>query len=256
MSNNSIIEQTFQGKVALVTGGGSGIGKEVATELATRGASVVAADINGDAVRKTVDAIIAAGGKAVAFTGDVTKPEDVKASVDFAVKTYGKLHLAFNNAGISGPMGPIEDISVDAYLNLININLNSVFYSMKYEIPAMLASGGGSIVNTSSILGLVGTDGPIPYTAAKHGIAGMTKAAALGYATKGIRINSVHPGYIDTPLLNTLTDAIRAGMVALHPMGRLGKSEEVAQVVLFLLSDKASFVTGSQYTVDGGYTAQ
>jgi len=250
------MEQSFAGKVALVTGAGSGIGEKVALDLAAQGASVVAADLNGDAVRKTVAAITAAGGKAAALVCNVAKPDDVKASVDFAVKTYGGLHLAFNNAGISGPMGPIEDIAVDDYLKLIDINLNSVFFGMKYEIPAMLASGGGSIVNTSSILGLVGTEGPIPYVTAKHGVAGMTKAAAVGYAAKGIRINSVHPGYINTPLLSTVDETIMAGVVALHPMGRLGTAEEVAQVVLFLLSDKAAFVTGSQYVVDGGYTAQ
>jgi NAD(P)-dependent dehydrogenase (short-subunit alcohol dehydrogenase family) len=250
------MEQAFAGKVALVTGAGSGIGEKVALDLAAQGASVVAADLNGAAARKTVDAITAAGGKAVAFTVNVAKPEEVKAAVDFAVKTYGGLHLAFNNAGISGPMGPIEDIAVEEYLKLIDINLNSVFFGMKYEIPAMLASGGGSIVSTASILGLVGTDGPMPYVPAKHGVAGMTKATAIGYAAKGIRINSVHPGYIDTPLLSTVDKAIIDGVVALHPIGRLGTAEEVAQVVLFLLSDKAAFVTGSQYTVDGGYTAQ
>jgi len=127
---------------------------------------------------------------------------------------------------------------------------------MKYEIPAMLASGGGSIVNNSSILGVVGREGAIPYVTAKHGIAGMTKATALGYASRGIRINSVHPGYIATPLLDTVDEAMMAGVVGLHPIGRLGTSAEVAQVVLFLLSDKAAFVTGSQYLVDGGYTAQ
>jgi len=250
------MEQSFTGKVALVTGAGSGIGEQVALDLAAQGASVVATDLNGDAVRKTVAAITAAGGKAVAFTGSVAKPDDVKASVDLAVKTYGGLHLAFNNAGISGPLGPIEDIAIDDYLKLIDINLNSVFFGMKYEIPAMLASGGGSIVNNSSILGVVGTEGAIPYVTAKHGVAGMTKATAIGYAAKGIRINSVHPGYIATPLLSAIDEAQMAALVGLHPLGRLGTSEEVAQVVLFLLSDKAAFVTGSQYLVDGGYTAQ
>ena len=250
------MEQTFAGKTALVTGAGSGIGEQVALDLAAQGASVVAADLNGDAVRKTVAAMSAAGGKAVAMVCNVAKPDEVKAAVDLAVTTYGGLHLAFNNAGISGPLGPIEDIAIDDYLKLIDINLNSVFFGMKYEIPAMLASGGGSIVNNSSILGVVGREGAIPYVTAKHGIAGMTKAAAIGYAAKGIRINSVHPGYIATPLLDTVDEAMMAGVVGLHPIGRLGTSAEVAQVVLFLLSDKAAFVTGSQYLVDGGYTAQ
>jgi len=250
------MEQTFAGKVALVTGAGSGIGERVALDLAAQGAKVVATDINGEAARKVTDAITAAGGKAVAMACNVAKPAEVQASVDLAVKTYGGLHLAFNNAGISGPMGPIEDIAIDDYLRLIDVNLNSVFYCMKYEIPAMLAAGGGSIVNNSSILGVVGTEGPIPYVAAKHGVDGMTKATAIGYAAKGIRVNSVNPGYIATPLLDTVDAEIIAGVVGLHPIGRLGTSEEVAQVVLFLLSDKAAFVTGAQYLVDGGYTSR
>jgi len=246
----------FAGKVALVTGAASGIGEAVAKELAAQGACVVAADLNAAGVQAVVDAITAAGGKATAFVGDVGKPEDVKAAVDTAVATYGGLHLALNNAGIGGPKGPIEDIPIDGYLKLIDVNLHSVFYGMRYEIPAMLAAGGGSIVNTSSILGLVGTALAIPYVTAKHGVAGMTKATAIQYASKGIRINSVHPGYIDTPLLTTLDEATTKALITMHPIGRLGTSEEVAQVVCFLLSDKASNVTGSQYVVDGGYTAQ
>ncbi|MDR2711373.1 MAG: SDR family oxidoreductase [Burkholderiales bacterium] len=250
------MEQTFAGKTALVTGAGSGIGKAVALALAAQGANVVVADLNGGAAQKKVDAITAAGGKAIAFIGDVAKPEDVKASVALAVKTYGSLQLAFNNAGVAGPQGLIEDIAIDDYLRLIDINLHSVFYGMKYEIPAMLAAGGGAIVNMSSILGLVGTAGAVPYVTAKHGVAGMTKTTAIGYAAKGIRINSIHPGYIDTPLLSTVNEETMKDVIALHPMGRLGTAEEVAEVVLFLLSDKAAFITGAQYVVDGGYTAQ
>ncbi|MCL2315837.1 MAG: glucose 1-dehydrogenase [Actinomycetia bacterium] len=246
----------FEGKVALVTGGGSGIGEAVAVALAAGGARVVVADLNGAAAQKCVDTIVAAGGTACAITGDVGKPEDVKAAVDKAVATYGGLHLALNNAGIGGPKGPIEDMPIDGYLKLIDVNLHSVFYGMQYEIPAMLAAGGGSIVNTSSILGLVGTAMAIPYVTAKHGVTGMTKATAILYAAKGIRINSVHPGYIDTPLLTTLDDDTTKALIAMHPIGRLGTAEEVANVVCFLLSDKASNVTGSQYVVDGGYIAQ
>jgi len=248
--------QEFAGKVALVTGAGSGIGEAVACQLAAEGASVVVADISADAANRVADAITVAGGKAVAFVGDAASPDDVQASVDLAVETFGALHLALNNAGIGGPQGLLPDVAIDAYKRLIDVNLNSVFYGMRAEIPAMLAAGGGSIVNTSSILGLVGTDLAVPYVTAKHGVAGMTKATAIAYAPKGIRVNSVHPGYIDTPLLSALDDATMSYLVKLHPIGRLGTSEEVAAVVLFLLSDKAGFVTGSQYVVDGGYTAQ
>jgi len=246
----------FQGKVALVTGVGSGIGAAVAKELTAQGASIIAADIRQDAAQATIDQITAAGGKATIFVGDASKPEDVKASVDLALSTYGKLDLAFNNAGITGPLGHLDELDIAAYRRLMDVNLDSVFYGMLYEVPVMLAGGGGAIVNTASILGLVGSDTAIPYTAAKHGVSGMTKAAAIAYAAKGIRINSVHPGYIDTPLLGFMDDQARRDTIALHPMGRLGRPEEIAQVVVFLLSDKASFVTGSQYVADGGYTAQ
>lgn len=246
----------FEGKTALVTGGGSGIGKGVALALAAEGASVVVNDLGHESAQATVDEIVSAGGKATVSIGDVGKPDDVKVAVDTAVQEYGALHLAFNNAGIGGPQGPIEDMELDEYLKLMDVNLHSVFYGMHFEIPAMLKAGGGSIVNTSSILGLVGEAIAIPYVAAKHGVAGMTKATALEYASQGIRVNSVHPGYIETPLLESAPQEMRDGLVALHPVGRLGTVEEVANVVLFLLSDKASFITGSQYAVDGGYTSQ
>jgi NAD(P)-dependent dehydrogenase (short-subunit alcohol dehydrogenase family) len=246
----------FKGKAALVTGGGSGIGEAVARQLAAGGARVVVADLNRAAAQTVVDAIKADGGQAVLSVGDVAKPQDVKAAVDLAVSAFGALHLAFNNAGVAGPQGLLEDITIDGYLKLMDINLHSVFYGMYYEVPAMLAGGGGAIVNTSSILGLVGAPAAIPYTAAKHGVAGMTKAAAIAYAARGVRINSVHPGYIDTPLLSTVDRETMAGITSQHPIGRLGNAREVANVVCFLLSGKASNVTGSQYTVDGGYTAQ
>ncbi|GAB3141528.1 SDR family oxidoreductase [Marisediminicola antarctica] len=246
----------FDGKSALVTGGGSGIGKAVAFALARHGANVVVNDLKQDVAQSVVDEITDAGGKAVAVAGDVGKAGDVKAAVDTAVAEFGGLNLAFNNAGIGGPQGPIHDIDIDEYLTLMDVNLHSVFYGMKYEIPPMLEAGGGAIVNMSSILGLVGEPVAIPYTAAKHGVTGMTKAAAISYAGQGIRINSIHPGYIDTPLLEGAPQEMRDGLVALHPIGRLGTAEEVAEVVLFLLSDAASFVTGSQYLVDGGYTSR
>ena len=250
------MEKTFAGKVALVTGGGSGIGKAVALELAVHGASVVVNDLHLEEALKVVDQIVSSGGNAVSISGDVGKAEDVKAIVDLAVTTYGGLHLAFNNAGIGGPMGAIADIDLQGYRDLMHVNLDSVFYGMHFEIPAMIKSGGGAIVNTSSILGLVADGGALPYVAAKHGITGMTKAAAISYADKKIRINSVHPGYIDTPLLGTLPKEALAGIIALHPMGRLGTAHEVADLVLFLLSEKSTFITGSAHLVDGGYTAR
>ena len=250
------MEKVFAGKVALVTGAGSGIGKAIALELAVHGASVVVNDIHLETAQKVVDQIVSSAGSAVAFAGSVGKPEDVKAAVDFAVKTYGALQLAVNNSGIGGPLGPLADIDIQGYKDLMDVNLHSVFYGMHYEIPEMIKAGGGAIVNISSILGLVGDPGAVPYVTAKHGVTGMTKAAALGYADKKIRINSVHPGYIDTPLLGALPDEARAGLVALHPIGRLGTSNEVADLVLFLLSEKASFITGSQHLVDGGYAAR
>ena len=250
------MDKTFEGQTALVTGAGSGIGKAVALELAVYGANVVVNDLHADAAQKVVDQIVSSAGNAVKFVGNVGKPDDVKAAVHHAVKTYGALNLAVNNAGIGGPLGPIADIDIAGYKNLMDVNLHSVFYGMHYEIPEMLKAGGGAIVNISSILGLVGDPNAAPYVAAKHGVAGMTKAAALAYASKKIRINSVHPGYIDTPLLGALPKEAYAGLIALHPIGRLGTANEVADLVLFLLSDKATFITGSQHLVDGGYTAQ
>jgi NAD(P)-dependent dehydrogenase (short-subunit alcohol dehydrogenase family) len=249
------MDQLFGGKTALVTGAGSGIGEAVARLLASGGASVVVADINADAAERVVGSITADGGTAASFVGDTSDPASVEASVRFAVDTYGGLHLAVNNAGIGGPQGLAADIDIAGWQKVIDINLSAVFYGVHYEIPALLASGGGSIVNVSSILGLVAEPTAVPYTAAKHGVAGLTKATAVGYASQGIRVNSVHPGYIDTPLLANLPEPAYNGLVSRHPIGRLGTSEEVAQVIGFLLSDAASFVTGSQYTVDGGYTS-
>jgi NAD(P)-dependent dehydrogenase (short-subunit alcohol dehydrogenase family) len=246
----------FAGKTAIVTGGASGIGKAVALSLAAEGANVVVTDLGLDAAQAVVDEITAAGGSASAFAGDVSLPEVAAATVEHAIATFGALHLAFNNAGIGGPLGPLADVDLEGYRKLIAVNLDSVFYGMHAQIPKMIEAGGGAIVNTSSILGLVGDGGAVPYVTAKHGLSGMTKAAAIAYAAQGVRINSVHPGYIDTPLLQGLPEGALEMIVAKHPIGRLGTSQEVANLVLFLLSDKASFITGSQHVIDGGYTAQ
>lgn len=246
----------FAGKTALVTGAGSGIGKAAALALAAEGANVVVNDLDLEAAQAVVNQISGAGGTAVPSVGDVGSAEDVKGAVQTAVNEFGGLQLAFNNAGISGPLGLLTDIDLEGYRRVIDVNLNSVFYGMYYQIPEMERAGGGAIVNMSSILGMVGSATAVPYVTAKHGVTGMTRAAALGYAEQGIRINSVHPGYIDTPLLEALPRDAYASLVGMHPAGRLGTAEEVAHVVLFLLSDRAAFVTGAQYAVDGAYTTQ
>lgn len=247
----------FAGKVALITGAGSGIGETVATTLATRGAQVVVADINLKAAERVVETMSQSRGVAAAVQADVANPAGVEAMVKFAVDTYGGLDIAVNNAGIGGETNPTGSYSVESWQRVIDINLNGVFYSMRYEIPAMLARGGGVIVNIASILGTVGTANSPAYVAAKHGVVGLTKAAALEYATQGIRVNSVGPGYIATPLLDANLDADTQKAIGdLHPVKRLGTDKEVAALIVFLASDEASFITGSYHLVDGGYTAQ
>jgi len=247
----------FSGKVAIVTGGGSGIGAAVARQLAKGGAKVVVADLDTAGAQAVVDEIKAAGGAASPFKIDVADPAQVEAMVAFAKSTYRGLHLAVNNAGIGGPAAPTADYPLDGWKRVIDVNLNSVFYGLKYEIPAIIASGGGAIVNMASILGSVGFAQSSAYVTAKHGLLGLTKNAALEYAKQGIRVTAVGPGFIDTPLLSKNLDAPTLEFIkTLHPVGRLGTADEVAALTCFLLSGEASFITGSYHLVDGGYVAQ
>lgn len=248
--------KSLQNKVALVTGGGSGIGKAISLLYAAEGAKVVVSDINEEHGSAVTDEIKKNGGEAFFVKADTSVVEDNKKLVEQTVAKYGTLHIAVNNAGIGGPIGPVGEYPVDGWNKTIGINLSGVFYGLRYQIPAILASGGGSIVNMASILGKVGTKGSAAYVAAKHGVIGLTESAALEYADQKIRINAVGPGYISTPLLSALDEPTMKALVGLHPMGRLGKAEEVAELVLWLSSDKASFVTGAYYNVDGGYLAQ
>lgn len=246
----------MKNKTVIITGAASGIGKATAELFARQGANVVVSDIDATAGKSTSESIIAAGGKATFFKTDVAKPEEMEALVAFAVKTYGQLDVAVNNAGIGGELNPLADMSIEGWHKVISINLNSLFYGMKYQIKAMLKNGSGSIVNISSILGSVGFAGSSGYAAAKHGVVGLTQTAALEYSAKGIRVNAVGPGFIETPLLNALDAEMKKQLVTLHPIGRLGQSEEVAELIYWLSSDKSSFVTGSYYPVDGGYLAR
>ncbi len=247
---------SFSGQTALVTGAGSGIGAAIAVSLAEAGARVIVADLNLSHAEAVAAQITGAGGLAHAAGGDVSDPEVVKSLVAFAVEKGGALTLLVNNAGIGGPQALLGDYPVDGWKQVIDINLNAVFFGMRFGIPEMLKAGGGAIVNMASILGSVGFASSSAYVAAKHAVVGMTQTAALEYSAKGIRTNAVGPGFIDTPLLTALPAAAKAGLAALHPIGRLGTSQEVGNLVLFLLSDKASFISGSYHLVDGGYTAQ
>ncbi|MFE7508843.1 SDR family NAD(P)-dependent oxidoreductase [Promicromonospora sp. NPDC057488] len=246
----------FQGKVAIVTGGGSGIGAEISRELAAEGASVVVTDIKLESAQSVVDQIVAAGGTASAFAQNTAQAEDSKAAVDFAVEQYGALHLAVNNAGIGAPPAKIGEYDVAAWDRVRAVDLDGVFYGLRFQLPAMVAAGGGAIVNMASVLGSVGIAENAAYVASKHALVGLTKVAALEYTEQGVRTNAVGPGFIDTPLVRaSLSPEALAALENEHATKRLGTDKEVAALTLFLLSDEASFISGSYHLVDGGYSA-
>jgi NAD(P)-dependent dehydrogenase (short-subunit alcohol dehydrogenase family) len=250
------MDNDLQGKVALVTGGASGIGKAVALLYGQYGASVMVSDIDEAQGREVVAQIEAAGGKARFFRADVGDPAQCRQLVQETVAAFGSLDVACNNAGITGELSLTADYSLEGWQRIINVNLNSVFFCLKYELEVMLKQGHGSIINMSSILGQVGTPTLAGYVTAKHGVVGLTKTAAMEYAAQGIRVNAVGPAYIDTPLLGAFSAETKAGLVALHPIGRLGRAEEVAELVIWLSSERASFVTGAYYPVDGAYLSK
>jgi NAD(P)-dependent dehydrogenase (short-subunit alcohol dehydrogenase family) len=252
------MDRQFAQEVALITGGGSGIGRATALLFADEGAKVVIADLNVDGSHETIQQIQARGGDAIFIRTDVSRPAEVKEMVEKTVEAYGRLDYAFNNAGITGPLGvaPV-DYPEEAWDAVIRVNLTGVWLCMKYEIQQMLKQSRGAIVNMASGAGLVAISNQA-YTASKHGVVGLTKSAALTFSQAGIRVNAVCPGYIVTPMTDPIISdpMVEATLKSRHPIGRLGVPEEVAEAVIWLCSDSASFVTGHAMAVDGGYTAQ
>ncbi len=247
---------TLTGKIGIVTGGGTGIGKATALAMARAGATVVIGNRDAGKGEEVVQLVRRMQGRAVFQKTDVSRPSDVKALVERAASEYGRLDIAFNNAGVDGQQVPLHEQDLDKASFLFDVNIKGVFYCMKYEIERMLATGGGAIVNTSSIFGLNGYPGWSLYVASKHAVTGMTKAAALDYAKQNIRVNAVGPGPVETPLLARGTGGDPHSYAAFVPMGRIGQPDEIADAVVWLLSDEARYVTGHTLPVDGGVCAQ
>ena len=251
----------LDGKVALVTGGASGIGRATAVAMAREGARVAVADCAEETAAETVALINAAGGQAIAIGGDVTKEADVAAMVERTVSAFGRIDCAFNNAGVAtravGPAGQrIHELSQASFDAMLAVNLTGVFLCLKHEVAQMLTQGvGGAIVNTASIAGLIGLPTSAHYVAAKHGVVGLTKTAAMEYAQDGIRVNCVNPGYVKTPMTKETMETRFDEIMAKVPMRRLGIPEEIAEAVVWMCSDKASFMTGASHVIDGGYYA-
>jgi NAD(P)-dependent dehydrogenase (short-subunit alcohol dehydrogenase family) len=249
----------FEGKVALVTGGGSGIGRATSLAFANEGAKVVIDDINVEGGEETLGIVKSAGGEAIFVKADVSKAVEVEALVQKAIDTYGRLDCAYNNAGIGEPLKRVAKTTEDNWDRVMATNLKGVYLCMKYEIPHMLKQGKGAIVNTASLAGLKGLSGQAAYVASKHGVVGLTKSAAIEYATLGIRINCICPGVINTPLIAPNMKGrpqVEKGYIDMEPIGRLGRPEEIAAAVLWLCSDEASFAIGSIFSVDGGVVAR
>jgi NAD(P)-dependent dehydrogenase (short-subunit alcohol dehydrogenase family) len=249
----------FSGKVALVTGGASGLGRVTALALAHEGARVVVADIAVDEGEATVRLIADAGGQGLFVKADVTQSNEVEAMVQATLKAYGRLDLALNNAGIDGVRARTAKYPEDVWHQVINLNLTGVFLCLKYELPVMVAQGGGVIINMSSVAGVTGFPGHAAYTASKHGVIGLTKTAALDYAKAGIRVNAICPAYTRTPMLSRMLEQkpeLEAKLIARVPLGRLGTAEEIAQAAIYLFSDAAAFITGQSLVMDGGIVAE
>jgi len=250
----SQVTYDFAGKVAIVTGAGGGIGRASALGFARAGASVAVADVNADGAEETVALAEAAGGRAIAVVTDVSSSDAVRAMVDRTIGEFGRIDYAHNNAGVAGEQNDVGDVPEAEWDRVLGVMLRGVFLCMKYEIPHMLAEG-GSVVNTASGAGLVAYPGQSPYVSSKHGVIGLTKTAALEYGARGVRVNAVCPGTVLTPMVETVIEEmdLEPALIALHPIGRIGTADEVANAVLWLCSDDASFVLGHALSVDGGY---